>query len=238
MHTGTSTVTPVTKADSWLFCTTKSSFCANDLRLVRHSLNSWCAKRRMEDWRKVRSNIVQSQWCYCSAWIVASLSKTAVMKVFQLGFEYGNPQSGLHSWVELPTMWNSRVACSLIRWAVARKAPRFRHSSRVMTKHSDSPGSEDLFLTLSFFEQERRGTFDINLWKGARMPRESAECDGWNVKLIWSVYRVSVHFNDGCDQFHLRSIYRSVVIDLELVVSSLPLRNGCKTSTRLGRLLK
>ena len=31
-----------------------------------------------------------------------------------------------------------------------------------MTKHSDSPGSEDLFLTLLFFEQERRGTFGIN----------------------------------------------------------------------------
>ena len=126
----------------------------------------------------------------------------------------------------------------LIWWAVAWKAPHSKHSSRVMTKHSDSPGSQDLFLTLSFFEQERRGTFDINSWEEARMPRESAECDGWNVKLIWSVYRVFVHFNDGCDQFHLMSSYRSIVIDLVLVVLSLPLRNGCKTSTRLDRLLK
>ena len=92
MHAGSSTVTPVAKADSWLSCTTKSSFCGDDLRLVRHSLSSWCTKRRMEDWRKVRPNIVQSQWCYCSAWIdtsLASLSKTAVMKYSSWGLNTG-----------------------------------------------------------------------------------------------------------------------------------------------------
>ena len=130
MHAGSSTLTPVARVDSWLSCTTKSSFCGDDLRLVRHSLSSWCTERRMEDWRKVRPNIVQSQWCYCSAngrHFVRLAVEDCRYEVFQLGFEYGNPQSGLHSGVELPTMWNSRVACPLIRWAVARKAPRFRH---------------------------------------------------------------------------------------------------------------